>query len=147
MFCWMPSPMSTNLDLATDALADMVGHMDEELPNECVGVLLTSGRLVRLINQARSPSRLFVSRDQLKERLEAFRSPVVATYHSHPLRSAKPSGTDQEFFALMTLWWPEIYHVILSPQGHKAYHVDDDLDTQEIPWLTPRSTPTSSLAH
>lgn len=145
--------MFDTLELATYALPDMVGHMDEELPNECVGVLLESGRLVRLINQARSPKRMFVSGEQLTERLEAFRSPVFATYHSHPLpkedrevHQATASGNDQEFFAVMTLWWPNILHLILSPEGHKAYHVDDQLDTQEILWQT-HSAPTSSLAH
>lgn len=61
-------------------------HLQEELPNECVGLLWGDGQVQKLINQARSPSRFSISQIQLAERLTEMDESnlLICVYHSHP---------------------------------------------------------------
>lgn len=117
-------------------LTDMVSHMVEESPNECVGLVLGDGTIVKLINQARSTDRFFVGASQISELFEDVDEDIIATYHSHPSSPAIPSGEDQKFMAFISLVWPDVYHIILSNHGHMAYHVGEDLDIERISWPT-----------
>jgi len=113
----------------SDVLASLEAHMEQDLPNECVGLLLLDGNTIQLRNQARSPHRFFVNPVQYDD-IE-LTAPVCALYHSHPLRPAKPSGEDER----MMMEWPEVMHIILSPDGHKAYHVvNEDIHEIDLPW-------------
>lgn len=78
-------------------------HAWEGLPEEIVGLILSDGDIVRLINQARSSSRFEISRRQMAEKL-AYVDPekhsVVAIYHSHPSGTTTLSPTDLESMSL-----------------------------------------------
>lgn len=113
-----------------DALLSMELHMDEVAPNECVGLLLEDKRVVKLFNQAQSPHRFFVNPQQLLDRNSELTAPVSALYHSHPQRAAIPSGEDERMMEYLITVWPDAYHIILSPEGHQAYHVVDDVVTK-----------------
>lgn len=109
--------------------------MEAEAPNECVGLLLWDGNLIHLRNQARSPHRFFVNPQQLIDKNDEFTAPILAIYHSHPQRTATPSGEDERFMRYLATVWPEVFHVILSPEGHAAYHVvDDSIEKRLLPW-------------
>lgn len=115
-------------------LEDLESHYKEEAPIECVGLLLWNGDSIRLKNQARSEHRFFVSQQQLEERLIPDQ-PVMAIYHSHPHREAVPSGEDKEMMQYIAGVWPKVFHIILSPHGHRAYHVVDNLiEERNLPW-------------
>lgn len=112
-------------------------HMFDEAPMECVGLLLWNGDLVRLRNQADSPSRFFVNPQQLEDNMHILKSvPPLALYHSHPHREAIPSGEDERFMRYLVTVWPHVHHIILSPHGHRAYHVaDNEIVERTLPWL------------
>ena len=88
-------------DLVTEAITTAIPamniHTREGLPEEVVGLILSDGDIVRLINQARSKNRFTVSRAQMAEKL-AYIDPekhvVVAIYHSHPDGTSTLSPTD-----------------------------------------------------
>ena len=77
---------------------NMLTHMRDELPNECVGMLMSDSTVVKLINQARSPSRFEVGLPQMADALAAIdpdTRTVFAIYHSHPNGSLDLSPYDQ----------------------------------------------------
>jgi len=118
-----------------DVLLSLETHMGEVAPNECVGLLFGNGNVIKLINQARSPHRFFVNPQQLLDHDTEFASEITALYHSHPHRSAEPSGEDERMMKYLVTVWPDTYHIILSPQGHRAYHVESDtICERELPW-------------
>lgn len=109
-------------------------HMDDSSPYECVGLLLWDGNTIRLRNQAQSEHRYFVSGAQLQERVSPD-DPIMAIYHSHPQRESTPSGEDKEMMRMLLDYWPTVFHIILSPHGHRAYHVvDDAILERNLPW-------------
>lgn len=119
----------------SNVLVALEAHMGEVEPNECVGLLLQDSSIVKLVNQAQSPNRFFVNPQQLLDHDTEFTSPVAALYHSHPHRPAEPSGEDERMMRYLVTVWPDTYHIILSPQGHHAYHVvDDAICERELPW-------------
>ena len=122
-------------------LAALEAHMDEELPNECVGLLLPDG-VLRLRNQAQSPHRFFVNPIQFEDHYDRLRRGVVAMYHSHPMREALPSGEDKRMMEYLATVWPGVFHIILSPHGHRAYHVvDGEICEKDLTWQSSTKEP------
>jgi len=131
----MPSPQKRSHKVSQVRelpLTDMVSHMREESPNECVGLIFETGPPFRLVNQARSTKRFYVGTTQVSEALEDRGEAVVATYHSHPNGPLVASGEDESFMAFLSLAWPGVIHVILSDSGYVTYHVTDDLEIEQI---------------
>ena len=119
----------------SDVQSRLEAHLEAEAPNECVGLLLWDGTVIQLRNQAQSPHRFFVNPQQLIDREQEFTSPILAMYHSHPHRPAVPSGEDERMMHYLETVWPQVYHIILSPQGHAAYHVvDGQVKERNLPW-------------
>jgi len=120
----------------TDVLLSLLEeHMSDENPIECVGLVLEDGGTVRLRNQAGSEHRFFVNPSQFTDRIDQFTSPVAILYHSHPTRPSTPSGEDERMMRYLVTVWPDVYHVILSPSGHAAYHVvDGKIAKRSLPW-------------
>lgn len=74
-------------------------HLVDGLPEEVVGLILSDGSTVRLINQARSTSRFEVGVPQLAQALADINPDthtVIGIYHTHPLNSPDLSPADQE---------------------------------------------------
>ncbi len=119
----------------SDILAALEAHMDEVLPNECVGLLMQDGTTIKFFNQAQSPHRFFVNPLQMAERVSDSMSTPTALYHSHPQHPPKPSGEDERMMRYLLTVWSDVYHIILSPTGHRAYHVvNDEISERELPW-------------
>ncbi len=119
----------------TDALLNLTQHMDDESDIECVGLLLESGKAVRLKNQANSRSRFFVNPSQFVDIHDQIDSPITALYHSHLDKPPVPSDEDKRMMFYLQTVWEDVFHIILSPQGNKAYHVvDDQIVERELPW-------------
>lgn len=76
-------------------LPEIYAHYQEDLPNECVGLVWADGKVDRLTNQARSPKRFSVSMSQLVEVMGARQGIIMAIYHSHPGGSTGLSWEDQ----------------------------------------------------
>jgi proteasome lid subunit RPN8/RPN11 len=120
--------------MGSEVLEAVESHLKDTAPIECVGLILWDGTVLRLKNQAQSEHRFFVSGQQLEERLPPD-MPVMAIYHSHPHREAEPSGEDREHMLYLLEVWPSVFHIILSPHGHRAYHVvDGDIEERNLPW-------------
>jgi proteasome lid subunit RPN8/RPN11 len=74
-------------------------HLLDGLPEEVVGLVLSDGATVRLINQARSDSRFEVGVPQLAQALADINPEthtVIGIYHSHPQGSLNLSTHDQK---------------------------------------------------
>lgn len=85
------------VDAITLAIPAMNIHAKEGQPEEVVGMILSDGSIVRLINQLRSPYMFSVSRAQLADRLARIDPEihtVAALYHSHPAGTSTLSPTD-----------------------------------------------------
>ena len=129
------------LDAIEMAYPAMNIHANEEAPIEAVGLVLSDGDIMRLINQTRSPSMFSVSRAQLAERLadiDPDKHTVIAIYHSHPGGTTTLSPDDQASMRAtwtddgMTLPW-----ITLVPDSRLA-----------IWWLDPHyQAPRSAIIH
>lgn len=111
-----------------DVLPEIRSHMDEELPNECVGLVWYDRQIQRLINQARSPSRFTVSRAQLAERLAEMDASnlLVCVYHSHPGGSIQMSWDDKR--SMKDQWDKDIRvpWLIVTEEEATLHYLDDD---------------------
>ncbi len=106
--------------ISQQLLAQMVAHAQEDAPNECCGVLATSGdaprRAVavhRASNVAASPLRFEIDGLEvlrLIERIEGEGLELGAIYHSHTRTAPYPSQTDVNFAA----GWPGVEWVIVG---------------------------------
>jgi proteasome lid subunit RPN8/RPN11 len=112
-----------SLRTTDDLLGALEEHAQEEAPLECVGLVLANGTVIKLKNQAQSEHRFFVAPQQFEDRHDEFDAPAGVLYHSHPHREAIPSGEDERMMMYLAEVWPWCYHIILSPHGHRAYHV------------------------
>lgn len=83
---WIEEYLDVVEEIVGDKREEILTHMEEELPNECVGLLWMGGEIQRLLNQARSPSRFSISQPQLAEKLAQMEASnvLVCVYHSHP---------------------------------------------------------------
>lgn len=94
----------------------MVAHAQDDLPNECCGVVAASGGAAvavhRAINSAASPLRYEIdSKDFLRiyNLIDDADQEVGAIYHSHTRSAAYPSQTD-----INLALWPDALYIIVS---------------------------------
>lgn len=112
----------SGIDLVVGREMDQIkAHYQEDLPNECIGLIWNTGEIQRLRNQADSPVRFSISKAQLAERLaekdvEDSNCYLMAIYHSHPGGNTLLSKADVRSF--------------------RAQHESG----LEIPWLTVTET-------
>lgn len=107
----------------------ILSHMEDESPNECVGLLWMDGQVQRLINQARSSSRFSISQPQLAERLAEMdeTNVLVCVYHSHPAGSTTLSWDDKR--SLKRQWDRDLvipWLVVTSENAALWYILDQD---------------------
>lgn len=78
----------------------MLGHMERDLPNECVGLLFENGLTIPMINQARSPDRFSVSQSSFLLALDEAPPNLnfLGFYHSHPGGMLAMSNVDKQVF-------------------------------------------------
>jgi proteasome lid subunit RPN8/RPN11 len=95
---------------------EMVAHAQEDVPNECCGVVASVGgtaqQVHRAINAAASPLRYEIdSKDFLRiyNLIDDADQEVGAIYHSHTRSAAYPSQTD-----INLALWPDALYIIVS---------------------------------
>src|SRR4051812_12481344 len=83
------------------AVAEMLAHAAEELPNECCGLLVgrrgAVERAVRARNLEAGPTRYLIDPQDHFNAIKQARSDglrVIGAYHSHPASEAVPSPSD-----------------------------------------------------
>ena len=99
----------------------MVAHANEDLPNECCGILAGSGKevqkLFRMTNVEASPFRFSMDpREIVKVDDEAGDNgwELLAIYHSHTGSEAYPSDTDVRIAGGTSGLWPGVQYVLVS---------------------------------
>lgn len=100
---------------------EMIAHAQEEMPNECCGLLAGKGgkivKLYRARNSHHSPVSYNVDPKELLafyNELEASGWDLLGIYHSHTHSEAYPSATDVRLAA-----WPDSIYFIVSLQDPK----------------------------
>jgi proteasome lid subunit RPN8/RPN11 len=95
---------------------EMVAHAQEDVPNECCGVVSSADGIAqqvhRAINAAASPLRYEIdSKDFLRiyNLIDDADQEVGAIYHSHTRSAAYPSQTD-----INLALWPDALYIIVS---------------------------------
>ena len=95
---------------------EMVAHARDDVPNECCGVVASSGGTAqvvhRAVNAAASPLRYEIdSADFLRiyNLIDDADQEVGAIYHSHTRSAAYPSQTD-----INLALWPDALYIIVS---------------------------------
>ena len=104
------------MKIRQDALARIVAHAVEDLPNECCGLLIGNAEIVEDVARARNSKR---SRTKFQvepadhfaaiRRARAAGLEIVGAYHSHPSGPSGPSEIDR-----VRLTDPTMFHVIVS---------------------------------
>lgn len=121
------------LDLVSEVVENsypqVLSHMRDELPNECVGLIWMDGQVQRLLNQARSPERFSISQPQLAERLAEMdeSNVLVCIYHSHPNGDIRLSESDKR--SLRAQWEKDLvipWLVVTETEVTIWYIRDDD---------------------
>jgi proteasome lid subunit RPN8/RPN11 len=123
--------------------SEMVSYAQEDLPNECCGIL--AGRdgqvlnVYRMSNVESSPYRFSMKPTEVAQ-VDQDASDrgweLLAIYHSHTHTSAYPSDTDVRIAGGTSELWPEVRYVILSlmdsdsPQI-RLFEIKDALVTEE----------------
>ena len=117
---------------------EMVAHAQEDVPNECCGVLLGRdgqiARLRRCTNAEHSPFRYSVEPRELLDIDREAREhdwDVISIYHSHTHTEAYPSPTDVRLAA-----YPEAIYILVSLQDAdqpvvRGYYIRDGVITEE----------------
>jgi proteasome lid subunit RPN8/RPN11 len=108
-------------------LDDMLKHAEDDYPNECCGLVVSSGkrhRLVRGVNTATHPHVDFRLGPEVWLGVEPGEE-VVAVYHSHPNYVPQPSLSDLSRCEAHGLpWhivsWPGRGHYYFEPSGFQA---------------------------
>lgn len=126
---WVEDYLTIVEEIVRDTEPEILAHMEDELPNECVGLLWMGGEIQRLLNQARSPERFSISQPQLAERLAEMEASnvLVCVYHSHPKGSTNLSWEDKR--SLKRQWDRGIvvpWLVVGKEQGTLWYLATDD---------------------
>lgn len=103
--------------ISRDLVEEIVAHAREDLPNECCGIVSTSGgtavQVYRATNAVPSPLRFEIdSRDLIRihSDIESSGLEVGSMYHSHVKSPAYPSQTDVNFAQN----WPGVVWLIVS---------------------------------
>ncbi len=125
-----------SLFLPQSLVDEMVAHAQDDLPNECCGVIgrADDGSLTlwRATNDQASPWRFNIPPPQLMylyNALDAADGDLLVIYHSHVASEARPSPTDLNIARLHkgSDEWP--YWVLISlasdPPAVRAWRIDD----------------------
>ena len=121
---------ATLLRIPRQFVDEMIAHAQEENPNECCGLLASSGEQVmkhyRITNTEKSPFRYRMDpRDLLSATREIEDNGWLlrVIYHSHTHSEAYPSQTDVR----LAIWqdteqaiWPETYYILISLMNESA---------------------------
>lgn len=109
---------------------EIQNHFQDELPNECVGLVWMDGQVQRLINQARSPSRFSISRAQLAGRLNEMdeTNVLVCVYHSHPGGTTRLSADDKESFKRQWDRGIVIPWLVVTEDEWVLWHIRDEAE-------------------
>lgn len=126
---WVEEYLSVIEEIIKTKLPEITTHMEEELPNECVGLVWMDGQIQRLLNQARSPKRFSISTPQLAERLAQMdeTNVLICVYHSHPAGTTNLSWDDKR--SLKRQWDRDIVVPWLVVGGREAvlwYIIDEE---------------------
>ena len=126
------------LELPRAIFDEMVSHAQEDLPNECCGIIAgkdgAATKLFRAKNAEASPYRYSVDSGDL---FRIFREcdandwEFLVIYHSHTASPAEPSPTD-----IRLAFWPEAYYVVVSLADRdnpvaRAFRILDDAVSEE----------------
>ena len=100
------------------AVAEMLAHAADELPNECCGLLVgrrgAVERAVRARNLEAGPTRYLIDPQDHFNAMKQARSEglrVIGAYHSHPASEAVPSPSD----LAEASGGPDFLYVIVAP--------------------------------
>lgn len=122
------------MEAIVKAIPPAVQHSIEGLPEEVVGLVLSDGSTIPLINQARSDRRFEVSVAQLANVLSLINPDthlVYSLYHSHPGSSLDLSPADQ---TNMRIHWSagglRLPWLVVSPETSEArlWWIDEQFD-------------------
>lgn len=100
---------------------EMVAHAQEDLPNECCGIVAgEQGRVLkvyRMTNVEASPFRFSMDpREVAQVDQEAGENgwDLIAIYHSHTRSEAFPSDTDIRIAGGTSELWPDVRYILVS---------------------------------
>ena len=119
-------------------------HLLDGLPEEVVGLVLSDGSTVRLINQARSSSRFEVGVPQLAQALADINPAthtVIGIYHSHPLNSPDLSPADQESMKVQWGVGFSVPWVVMTGDGRVSVWWLDPTYKHPVKYLLPTLEP------
>lgn len=112
-----------------DSLDLVLHHAASHPRQEVVGLILSDGSTIPLVNQARSATRFSVGQGQMAEALASINPDVemvVALYHSHPTAPPSPSVTDISMMRDQLSAGVPIPWVIVTPRGDwGVWELDD----------------------
>ena len=139
------------LELPREYVERMVGHAQDEAPNECCGIIAgQDGRAVAvypMTNAERSPYRYRLDPKEFflaSKEIEDCGRELLAFYHSHTHSPAYPSATDVRLATGPdgTSMWPGVYYILVSladPQQPvvRAFRIVDGAVSEEDLRITP----------
>jgi proteasome lid subunit RPN8/RPN11 len=131
------------ITLAAHLIKGMIDHAQDELPNECCGVLIgRSGvfeRVIPVTSTSPSPDAYFMSPE---EQIEIFTElgksgeSLLGIYHSHPEGPSFPSGMD-----IRLAFHPDAVYLIVSLKNKKHPEVRAfRIEKQEVTEITINET-------
>ncbi|MBK5109750.1 MAG: M67 family metallopeptidase [Thermoleophilia bacterium] len=105
------------MKISQTLLNQMIGHAEEDAPDECCGLVSGEDGEARIVfratNAEASPFRYSIAPDEqlaLMNKIEDMGEEVVAIYHSHTRTPAYPSQTDIN----LATGWPDTVYLIVS---------------------------------
>ncbi|MEK7806502.1 MAG: M67 family metallopeptidase [Chloroflexota bacterium] len=133
-------------------IAEMVAHAQEDLPNECCGIVAgEQGHVIkvyRMTNVEASPFRFSMDpREVAQVDQEAGENgwDLMAIYHSHTRSEAFPSDTDIRIAGGTSELWPDVRYILVSllvqdnPQV-RLFRIDGGVVTEEALEIIPYET-------
>ena len=131
---------------------EMVAHAQEDLPNECCGILAGEAghvlKVYRMTNVEASPFRFSMDpREVAQVDQEAGEKgwDLMAIYHSHTRSEAFPSDTDIRIAGGTAELWPDVRYVLVSlmVQDHpqvRLFRINGGVVTEEALEVVPYET-------
>ncbi len=122
------------MKIAQSLLDEMIAHAQDDVPNECCGLVGgtgdTAATVYRAENAEKSPFRYSIApREQLDlmNRIDEAGEEIVGIYHSHTKTAAYPSQTDIN----LAIGWPDSVYFIVSLENPeepyvRAFSIKDD---------------------
>lgn len=128
---------------------EMVAHAQEDLPNECCGIVAGEQghvlKVYRMTNVEASPFRFSMDpREVAQVDQEAGENgwDLMAIYHSHTRSEAFPSDTDIRIAGGTSELWPDVRYILVSlmvqdnPQV-RSFRIDGGVVTEEALEIIP----------